>query len=132
VPVWAPRPALHAGVEAIRHDPVGFARIQWDTWSPPGWFDDDEFEATALSFTNPDWIAITLNAYRARFLPDEARDTRYDQQRRRLSEGLERWFTGEYHRVVLDGVGHFPHREAAESVVQRVHQHLHGHHEATA
>jgi pimeloyl-ACP methyl ester carboxylesterase len=143
---------LDAGVEAIRGDPVGFARIQWDTWSPPGWFGEDEFTATALSFANPDWIAITLNAYRARFLPDEVRDPRYDELRRRLtqveylsvptlmiqggsdacdppshSEGLERWFTGGYHRVVLDGVGHFPHREAPDSVAERVHRHLHGH-----
>jgi pimeloyl-ACP methyl ester carboxylesterase len=143
---------LDAGVEAIRHDPIGFARIQWDTWSPPGWFDEDEFQATAHSFTNPDWLAITLNAYRARFLPDEVRDTRYDELRRRLgqveylstptlmiqggsdacdppshSEGLERWFTGDYRRVVVDGVGHFPHREAAESVAERVHSHLHSH-----
>lgn len=66
------------GVEAIRRDPVGFARIQWDTWSPPGWFDDDEFAATADSFRNPDWLPITLNAYRARFLADEPRDTRYE------------------------------------------------------
>jgi pimeloyl-ACP methyl ester carboxylesterase len=143
---------VDAGAEAIRRDPVGFARIAWDTWSPPGWFDDEEFKATALSFTNPDWIAITLNAYRARFLPDEPRDTRYDKLRRRLteveylsvptlmiqggsdacdppahSEGLERWFTGDYHRVMLDGVGHFPHREDAESVAERVHQHLRRH-----
>ena len=143
---------VDAGAEAIRRDPVGFARIAWDTWSPPGWFDDEEFKATALSFTNPDWIAITLNAYRARFLPDEPRDTRYDKLRRRLteveylsvptlmiqggsdacdppahSEGLERWFTGDYHRVMLDGVGHFPHREAAESVAEHVHQHLNRH-----
>ena len=25
---------------AVRADPAGFARIQWDTWSPLGWFDD--------------------------------------------------------------------------------------------
>ena len=50
---------LDAGVEAIRHDPVGFARI--------------------------------------------------------------------HHRVVLDGVGHFPHREAAESVAEHVHQLLNRH-----
>ena len=143
---------VDAGAEAVAADPVAFARIQWDTWSPPGWFDEEEFKATALSFANPDWIAITLNAYRARFLPDEIRDTRYDEHRRRLgeveylsvptlmvqggsdacdppshSEGLERWFTGDYHRVVLDGVGHFPHREAADSVAERVHAHLHRH-----
>jgi pimeloyl-ACP methyl ester carboxylesterase len=54
--------------------------------SPPGWFDDDEFDATALSFTNPDWLAITLNAYRSRFLPDEERDPRYEPLARRLAE----------------------------------------------
>ena len=47
--------------------PIGFARVQWDTWSPPGWFDDEEFDATARSFENPDWLPITLHAYRSRF-----------------------------------------------------------------
>ena len=37
--------------EAPQKDPVGFARIQWDTWSPPGWFDEDEFAATAAGFS---------------------------------------------------------------------------------
>jgi pimeloyl-ACP methyl ester carboxylesterase len=46
---------LEAGARAVADDPIGFARIQWDTWSPPGWFDDDEFHATARSFANPDW-----------------------------------------------------------------------------
>jgi pimeloyl-ACP methyl ester carboxylesterase len=44
---------VDAGVDAVRRDPIGFARIQWDTCSPPGWFDDDEFAATANGFTNP-------------------------------------------------------------------------------
>jgi len=77
---------LDAGAHAVAADPIGFARIQWDTWSPPGWFDDDEFDATARSFTNPDWVAITLNAYRSRFLADEARNPRYEPWARRLAE----------------------------------------------
>ena len=32
-----------------------------------------------------------------------------------------------HHRMMLDGVGHFPHREAAESVAEHVHQHLNRH-----
>ena len=28
---------VDAGAEAVRRDPVGFARRQWETWSPPGW-----------------------------------------------------------------------------------------------
>ena len=140
---------VDAGVEAIRRDPVGFARAQWDTWSPPGWFDDEEFATTADSFGNPDWADITLNAYRARFLTDEPRDARYDHLRAQVaatdrlsvptlmiqggsdfcdepssSTGLDGWFTGGYRRVVLDGVGHFPHREAPAAVAELVAEHF--------
>jgi pimeloyl-ACP methyl ester carboxylesterase len=79
-----------AGTEAVRKDPIGFARIQWETWSPPGnplaSFDDAEFPRTAESFRNPDWAAITLNAYRARWLPGEPWDARYDALQKRLGE----------------------------------------------
>jgi pimeloyl-ACP methyl ester carboxylesterase len=62
---------LDAGAAAEAADPAGFARLQWETWSPPGWYDDAEFAATAASFRNPDWVAVTLNNYRARFLPGD-------------------------------------------------------------
>ncbi len=139
---------LDAGARAVAAEPIGFARIQWDTWSPPGWFDDNEFAATAESFKNPDWVAITLNAYRSRFLTDERRDLRYEPLAQRLaqveyieiptlmiqggedrcdepagSSDLERYFAS-YRRVLLDGVGHFPHREAPDAVAQVVHRHL--------
>ena len=102
---------------------------------------------------NPDWVEITLNAYRARFLPDEPRDPRYDELRRRLADvgpltvptlmiqggsdscdearssaRLDHWFNGGYRRVVLDGVGHFPHREATQTVAELVHDHFVDHH----
>jgi pimeloyl-ACP methyl ester carboxylesterase len=141
---------LDQGAEAVRADPKGFARIQWDTWSPSGWFDDAEFEATAQSFANPDWGEITLNGYRGRWRPQpETFDQRYDELQKRLnaidtlvtntlmiqggsdfcdeaagSEGMERFFTAGYRRVVLDGVGHFPPREASEAVAQAVIAHL--------
>jgi pimeloyl-ACP methyl ester carboxylesterase len=142
-----------AGAQAVRRDPIGFARIQWDTWSPPGWFNDDEFSATARSFTNPDWVDITLSNYRARFRPDEPGDPQYNAQRRRLadtkrltvptlmiqggadscdaphlSEGLDDCFSRGYRRIVVDGVGHFPHRENTGSVTELVDQHLRAHH----
>jgi pimeloyl-ACP methyl ester carboxylesterase len=140
---------VDAGADAVAGDPIGFARLQWDTWSPPGWFDDDEFSATAESFANPDWVAITLHGYRSRFLAAEPLDPRYEALARRLAEteciGIptllvqggddrcderagsadqERWFTGSYHRIVLDGVGHFPHREAPDAVAQAIDRHL--------
>jgi pimeloyl-ACP methyl ester carboxylesterase len=136
------------GAEAVRGDPNGFARQQWNTWSPPGWFDNAEFEATAKSFENRDWLNITLNAYRGRWKTEPA-DGRYDPLRERLgsietistptlmiqgnadmcdppseSEGQERYFNGGYRRVLLDGVGHFPAREAPNEVAKEVVSHL--------
>jgi pimeloyl-ACP methyl ester carboxylesterase len=32
------------------------------------------------------------------------------------SEGMEAYFRGSYHRVLLGGIGHFPHREAPDAV----------------
>jgi pimeloyl-ACP methyl ester carboxylesterase len=140
--------ALDQGAEAVRADPNGFARIQWDTWSPPGWFDDCEFEVTARSFANPDWTAVTLNAYRSRWR-SEPIDRRYEHLQTALSavenidaptlmiqggsdfcagpgesEGLERFFTAGYRRIVLEGVGHFPPRENPEAVAQAILDHL--------
>jgi pimeloyl-ACP methyl ester carboxylesterase len=140
---------VDGGAEKVRADPVGFARIQWETWSPAGWFDEAEFAKTAESFSNPDWVSITLNAYRARWLGGEARDLRYEDGQRRLekveqistptlmiqgvddhcdppreSEGLERHFVGGYDRVLLEGVGHFPHREAPAVVADAIVNHL--------
>jgi pimeloyl-ACP methyl ester carboxylesterase len=142
---------VDAGVEAVQRDPIGFARIQWDTWSPPGWFDEREFASTAQAFANPDWVAVTLNAYRARFLSGEPSDHRYDAMRQRLSaverievatlmiqggsdhcdeptasEELEGFFDT-YVRVVLDDVGHFPHREAPSRVAALIADHLAAH-----
>jgi pimeloyl-ACP methyl ester carboxylesterase len=36
------------------------------------------------------------------------------------SEGLEAYFTGSYQRVLLDGIGHFPHREAPDAVATSI------------
>ncbi len=145
---------LDQGAEAVRADPVGFARIQWDTWSPPGWFRAGEFEQTARSFQTPDWAEITLSGYRSRWRtqgPEEQHhDRRYDGLQQRLVEvntisvptlmiqggadtcdepassaGLESHFLGQYQRVVLNGVGHFPAREAPEAVTQALLAHLH-------
>jgi pimeloyl-ACP methyl ester carboxylesterase len=140
---------LDQGAEAVGRDPVGFARIQWETWSPPGWYDDAEFQATAAAFRNPDWVPVTLSGYRDRFLQGKTYDARYEDLAHRLaetervsvptlmlqggqdycdapalSEGQEGYFTGGYRRTVLDGVGHFPHREAPERVAAAILAHL--------
>ena len=40
------------------------------------------------------------------------------------SEGLEAYFTGRYQRALLDGIGHFPHREAPDAVATAILLHL--------
>ncbi|GAB3247108.1 hypothetical protein GCM10027586_17820 [Kineococcus gypseus] len=130
---------------------MGFAREQWATWSPPGWWDEAEFTATARAFENPAWTDVTLNAYRTRFLPGEPRDPRHDDVRAAVaatervgvpvlvlhggadacdppvtSEGLEPFFD-EGGSVVLDGAGDFPHREAPGDVARLVLEHLRRH-----
>jgi pimeloyl-ACP methyl ester carboxylesterase len=140
------------GAEAVRADPKGFARQQWDTWSPAGWFDETEFALTAKSFENRDWVNITLNAYRSRWKTEPA-DERYFKLRKRLastetlntpalmiqggadmcdppseSETQDRYFTAGYRRVLLDGIGHFPAREAPTAVAREILAHLKLHH----
>ena len=127
---------VEGGAAAVGRDPKSFARIQWETWSPAGWFDDEEFNETAQSFENPDWVAITLHGYRSRYV-QQVCDVRYDILQEQLrtidrvevptlmlqgaadacdpperSEGQGSYFAAGWHRVVLDGIGHFPTREA--------------------
>ncbi len=58
------------GAKAVRDDPKGFSRIMWENWSPAGWYDEATFDAVAQSWENPDWAAVTIHSYRARW--DEA------------------------------------------------------------
>jgi len=136
------------GAKAVRNDPVGFARIQWETWGPTGWFDDAMFAAAARSFRNPDWVSITLHGYRSRW-QTELLDQRYSELRQKVdaadririptlmiqgsadlcdppeeSEGQQCFFESGYKRIVLDGIGHFLAREAPREVADVVVEHL--------
>lgn len=132
--------ATARGAEVVRRQRKAIARIQWETWSPPGWFDDAVFDAVAQSFENPDWAEVTLHSYTVRW--GEAQpDPRYAELARRQaearsigvptlmiqggadgvilppsSEGKQGNFSGRYERLVLEGIGHFPTREAPAQV----------------
>lgn len=137
------------GAAFVRENPLAFAREQWVAWSPPGpWFTDETFSKTAPSFQNPDWAAVTLNFYRSRWGAD-APDPRFAALRQAAEEaqsiavptlvihgaddtcllpasfeGQKQFFTGTYRQVELEGVGHFPTREAPEKVAEALLAHL--------
>jgi pimeloyl-ACP methyl ester carboxylesterase len=137
------------GAELVRSRGKDFARFQWQSWSPPGWFDAATFDAVARSFENPDWAEVTLHAYRVRW-GEAPPDPRYAELAERHvstrtisvptlmmqggadrrmpsggTEGREQYFTGSYERRVLDGVGHFPTREAPGAVSDLLLRFLH-------
>jgi pimeloyl-ACP methyl ester carboxylesterase len=53
-----------AGLETDRH---GFCRLLWELWSPHWIFDDATFARSAVSFDNPDFVAVTIQSYRHRY-----------------------------------------------------------------
>jgi pimeloyl-ACP methyl ester carboxylesterase len=132
--------ATARGAEAVRRDPKGFARAQWETWAPRGWFKEADFETTARSFENPDWVDITLHSYSVRW-GEADKDPRYRELDERAkavkaisvptlvihgardgatlpsaTEGQDKYFVAGYQHHLLDGVGHFPTREAPDKV----------------
>ena len=140
--------ATRRGAQAVRDDPKGFAHIMWQNWAPPGWFDSATFDRVARSFETPDWVDVTLHSYRARWdeaepdpasawLDEKVRQTKtlplatlYIQggadgvNPPAVSESVADKFDGPFERVVLDGVGHFPTREAPRKVGELLVRHF--------
>jgi pimeloyl-ACP methyl ester carboxylesterase len=104
----------------------------------------------AVSFANPDWAAVTNHSYRSRW-GEEAFDPRSvkieakikNTKRLRtptiffqgaldgvtppeITEKMSEKFVGPFERLVLDGVGHFPTREAPDLVGKRLAEHFTG------
>ncbi len=131
--------ALEPGAAVLRNERKAFARFLWETWSPAWRFSDDDFEATAKSFDNPDWVDIVLHSYRHRW-GLAASDPDYESLEKALnpapkismptlvihggadacndpgtSQDRDSYFNGRYERVILDGIGHFPQRESPDA-----------------
>lgn len=136
------------GEELFRADPVAYGRAQWDAWSPKGWYSQVEFEEASKSWHGKDFNDVVLHSYRSRW-GHASMDPAYAKQQRSVDEtetlstptllihGMDdacelratteqagRYFTGRYTRSLLEGVGHFPQREAAESVSTLLLAHL--------
>jgi pimeloyl-ACP methyl ester carboxylesterase len=136
--------AFDRGAELVRNDRLNFTRYIWTIWNPNWRFSEEEFGATAASFENPDWADVVLHSYRVRWglAPN---DPAYSAIETKLaansmiavptlvihgggdpcndpstSDGKGQFFAGRYQRIVLDGVGHFPQREAPEAVGEAI------------
>jgi pimeloyl-ACP methyl ester carboxylesterase len=115
-------------------------RLLWQLWCPNYSFDDATYEATAVSFDNPDFVEVVVHSYRHRH-QNAAGDPALDDIEVLLAkqpditvsaialQGADgpttstedraaRHFSGPYKRRVLAGVGHFVPRESPEAVVQ--------------
>jgi pimeloyl-ACP methyl ester carboxylesterase len=117
-------------------------KLLWQTWSP-GWrFSDEDYNRTAPSFDNPDFVDVVIHSYRHRYgnAPGEAR---FQQMERQLGEspkiaapsillygdgdplvrpaadvtpGERKVFPALVARRVVKGAGHFLPREKPETV----------------
>ncbi len=132
----------------VREDPVAFGQAKWDTWSPPGWYDQKDLEEAAKSWQGKDFVDVVLNSYRTHWEHAEP-DPYYASLQSRLdatkmldiptlllhgredrcelvetTEGAQRYFRAPYYRVLLDGVGHFPQRESPDLSAAIILEHL--------
>ncbi|MBR0667953.1 alpha/beta hydrolase [Roseomonas hellenica] len=136
--------ATGQGREAMEQDRRRLCRFLWESWSPDWWFSEAAFETTAASWDNPDWAPISIHAYRQRWR-DVPGAPEHAALEARLAEdppitvptlmlhgakdrdnfpatsaGKERFFTRDYERRVIEGVGHFLPREAPDVVVDAI------------
>lgn len=136
--------ATPRGARMLQEEREAFARMMWDTWAPAGWYAPADFNQAAQAFQGEDWVEIVLHSYRHRWGWAEG-DPAYAQDEQRLhpapqlslptlvvhggadtcnhpdsSKGRDAYFTGRYQRQLLEGVGHFPQREAPQAVAQAI------------
>jgi pimeloyl-ACP methyl ester carboxylesterase len=132
------------GHEALKHNRREFCRYIWHAWSPTMQFTEADFEHTAQSWDNPDWVDVVLHSYCFRWGAAPP-DPRYAALEKQLepqpkisvptillhgeldgaslvtsSEGKEQCFSGPYERRVLAGVGHYVPREVPSAIVDAI------------
>jgi pimeloyl-ACP methyl ester carboxylesterase len=130
-----------AGYDKYRHD---FAKLIWQLASPKWSFDDATFDRSAVSFDNPDHVAIVIHNYRWRLGLAEG-EPKYDDLEKRLAErpvitvptitlegdangaphpdpgSYANNFSGKYaHRTLAGGVGHNLPQEVPEAFAKAI------------
>src|SRR5882724_11401652 len=55
------------GVAGLTENRRDICRLLWELWSPHWTFDAPTFERSAVSFDNPDFVAVVIQSYRHRY-----------------------------------------------------------------
>jgi len=132
------------GRAGLRENRREFCKLLWRLWSPTWQFTDEEFNRTALSFDNPDFVDVVIHSYRHRYglVPGdpsvEETEQRLTQQPQISvpavvldglddgvlplggSEGHRHFFTGPYDHRMIPGVGHNLPQEAPREFANAV------------
>jgi pimeloyl-ACP methyl ester carboxylesterase len=134
--------ATKQGAAAVSKDPISFAQIMWQNWSPKGWYTEETFKEVSKSWENPDFVNITIHSYRSRWeeAPPDKKSENLENKITEtqaltlpalyiqgeldgvnppyVSEHVYRKFQGVFDRLILNGVGHFPTRETPETLAE--------------
>jgi pimeloyl-ACP methyl ester carboxylesterase len=70
------------GLEANRRS---LCRLLWQTWSPTWKFTEEEYNRTAASFDNPDFVDVVIHSYRHRN-KNAPGEPRFEETERRLAQ----------------------------------------------
>ncbi len=134
----------HRGREGLTANRREITKLLWKLWSPNWRFSDAEFEATAKSFDNPDFVEITIQSYCHRY-GNAPGDPAYDEIEHKLavlpsiaapsivlhgecdsvgppltSASGSSHFSGRYERQLIPVAGHFLSRENPQAVVEAI------------
>jgi pimeloyl-ACP methyl ester carboxylesterase len=130
-----------AGLSANRR---AFCKLLWRLWSPTWGFTDEDFNQTAPSFDNPDFVDVVIHSYRHRYglVPGDPAVEEIEQRLTQLpkiavpsitidglddgvlplagSAGHRHFFTGPYDHQKIPGVGHNLPQEAPHEFAKAV------------
>src|SRR5215471_10122032 len=132
------------GEGTLQNDRIALCRYLWRSWSPLWKFPEQEYAAVTESFQNPQFVQTVTHYYRHRWNA-VAGAAYYESQDQiaqsappvtvphtficgsadactlvNTSENLERFYRGGYHRIVVEGAGHFVQRERPEIVAEQI------------
>lgn len=132
------------GRRALEEQRDELSRQMWLSWSPAGWFKEQDFLEARQAFSNKDWVEVVLHYYHFRwglapgdsqYEPDEIVLRGYPEvtipslvihgaedrvNPPESSEAKQHFFKDVYHRVVLPRVGHFPQREDPLTTIREI------------